>query len=58
MHTGTIIQVSGPVIDVQFKEGELPGIREALTVKVNGKTETMEVAQHLGDAVVRCVFLS
>jgi len=58
MHTGKIIQVSGPVIDVEFAHGQLPRIREALTVEVEGKTRTMEVSQHLGGSRARCVILS
>lgn len=58
MYTGTIIQVSGPVIDVQFQKRQLPRIREALTVEVDGKTRTMEVSQHLGHSIARCIILA
>ncbi len=58
MNTGTIIQVSGPVIDVQFQKGQLPRIREALTVELEGKKRTMEVSQHLGHSVARCIILA
>ena len=58
MSTGEIIQVSGPVIDVVFEQGQLPHIREALTVEVEGKRKTMEVSQHLGDSRARCIILS
>ena len=58
MNTGEIIQVSGPVIDVAFEKGQLPRIREALTVEVEGKMKTMEVSQHLGDSRARCIILS
>lgn len=58
MNTGKIIQVSGPVVDVAFQKGQLPRIREALTVEVEGKTKTMEVSQHLGDSRARCVVLA
>ena len=58
MYTGEIIQVSGPVIDVQFQQGQLPRIREALKVTVDGKTRTMEVSQHLGHSQARCIILS
>lgn len=58
MHKGKIIQVSGPVVDVAFEEGELPHIREALKVNVEGETRTMEVAHHLGNHVARCITLS
>ena len=58
MNTGSIIQVSGPVIDVEFQKGQLPRIREALTVEVEGKTRTMEVSQHLGHSIARCIILA
>ena len=45
---GKIVQVSGPVVDVEFERGELPAIREALLVLLDGKELEMEVAQHLG----------
>ena len=58
MKTGTIVQISGPVVDVGFAPGHLPRIREALSVKLEGKEHIMEVAQHVGDNTVRCVMLS
>ena len=58
MKTGTIVQISGPVVDVAFEPGHLPRIREALTVKLEGQERVMEVAQHVGDSTVRCVLLS
>ena len=58
MNIGKIIQVSGPVVDVQFEVGKAPKLREALTVRVEGKDKTMEVAQMLGDGVVRCIILA
>lgn len=48
----------GPVVDVVFEQGELPDIREALEVENNGKKCIMEVSQHLGNRVVRCIMLS
>ena len=56
--TGKIVQVSGSVVDAAFPAGQLPRIREALTVTVEGQTRTMEVAQHLGDRTVRCIMLA
>ena len=55
---GSIMQVSGSVIDVKFEEGHLPKINDALTVDVDGKTRVMEVAQHIGGNMVRCIMLS
>ena len=58
MKKGSIVQVSGPVVDVAFPAGELPGIREALTVETDGGRRVMEVAQHVDSATVRCVMLA
>ena len=55
---GTIVQISGSVIDVRFENGKLPKIREALTVELGGKTLTMEVAQHIAHDTVRCIMLA
>jgi F0F1-type ATP synthase, beta subunit len=55
---GKIVQVSGPVIDVEFKGVRVPKLREALTVKVGNETRTMEVAQLLGAGQARCIILS
>ena len=58
MNHGKIIQVSGPVVDVEFEAGHLPKIREALTIHVDGQKRVMEVAQHIGNDTVRCIMLS
>jgi F-type H+-transporting ATPase subunit beta len=57
-NTGKIIQVSGPVIDVEFENGQLPAIKDALYVELDGKKRVMEVAQHVGHDVVRCIMLA
>ncbi len=57
-HIGKVIQVMGPVVDVRFKEGELPSILNALTMPIGDKTLTVEVAQHIGDNVARCIAMS
>ena len=57
-NTGTVSQVMGPVVDVRFKEGELPPILNALTVPIGDKTLTVEVAQHVGDNTARCIAMS
>ena len=56
--TGRIVQVSGSVINVEFDEGQMPRINDALTVELNGKTLVMEVAQHIGNNTVKCIMLS
>ena len=53
--TGKIIQVVGPIVDVQFKDQHLPELLTALTISMGDKTLTIEVAQHIGDDVVRAV---
>ena len=58
MEKGKIIQVSGPVIDVLFEKGNLPHIKDALTVDNHGKKCVMEVAKHMGHNIVRCIMLS
>ena len=58
MKIGTITQVSGPVVDVEFEAGHLPKIKEALSVELDGQTRVMEVAQHMSERVVRCIMLA
>lgn len=58
MSAGKIVQISGPVVDVAFESGNLPKIKEALEVTLNGKERVMEVAQHIGKNTVRCIMLA
>lgn len=55
---GKIVQVSGPVVDVEFKDSDLPAIRDALYVMVGDEKRVMEVSQHIGLGVVRCIMLA
>ena len=55
---GSVSQVMGPVVDVRFEDGFLPAINNALTMKVGERTLIVEVAQHMGDNVVRCIAMS
>ena len=55
---GKVTQVMGPVVDVRFNEGELPAIYNALTIPLKDKTLTVEVAQHIGDNVARCIAMA
>ena len=55
---GTVIQVMGPVLDIQFADDQLPKLLNAILVKNGGATITAEVAQHIGDNVVRCIAMS
>lgn len=54
-HTGVITQIVGPVVDVRFEEGAVPGILHALEVDVGERNMVIEVLQHIGDNRVRCV---
>lgn len=62
MSTGKVIQITGPVIDVKFEDGNLPAIYNALELKIdlNGEVSTLvlEVALHLGDNSVRTIAMS
>lgn len=58
MNKGRIVQVLGPVIDVEFENGDLPFIKDALEVYKDGKRCVMEVAQHIGNNTVRCIMLA
>jgi len=54
---GTIVQIIGPVIDVEFKSGNLPAIYDALELKLKDAKLVLEVQQHLGENQVRAVAL-
>ena len=58
MKDGRIVQVMGPVVDVEFQDSDLPHIDDALEVINNNKKVVMEVAQHIGDNTVRCIMLA
>ena len=59
MTKGKIVQVMGPVVDVEFEsQKELPRIKDALEVDNGGKRCVMEVAQHVGNNVARCIMLA
>ena len=58
MHKGTVIQVMGPVLDIRFPEDCLPQLLSAIEVPNGEQTIVAEVAQHIGDNVVRCIAMS
>lgn len=58
MKTGKIVEISGPVVDVEFEHGNLPKINEALRVNVQGRDRVMEVSQLVGHDTVRCIMLA
>mgnify|MGYP000139239890 CR=1 FL=1 len=57
-HIGKVVQVMGPVLDIRFKDGELPALLNAIELENNGKKLIVEVAQHIGDNVVRCIAMA
>ena len=57
-HIGKVVQVMGPVLDIRFRDGELPALLNAVELENNGKKLIVEVAQHIGDNVVRCIAMA
>jgi F-type H+-transporting ATPase subunit beta len=57
-HAGKVQQIIGPVVDVKFAPEEMPELLNAITIDAAGRSIVTEVAQHIGDDVVRCVALS
>ncbi|MCI5977158.1 MAG: F0F1 ATP synthase subunit beta [Candidatus Faecousia sp.] len=57
-HKGTVAQIIGPVLDIRFADGDLPQLLSAIEIPHNGGTIVAEVAQHIGDNVVRCIAMS
>ena len=56
---GKIVQVIGPVVDIRYAAGNLPALNNAIVVdKGEGQRITVEVAQHIGDDVVRCIAMA
>ena len=55
---GTVIQVMGPVLDIRFADDHLPELLTAIEVPHGDATIVAEVAQHIGDNVVRCIAMS
>ena len=57
-YTGTVVQVIGPVLDIRFPDGQLPNLLNAIELENHGVKLTCEVAQHIGDNLVRCIAMS
>ena len=57
-NTGIVIQIMGPVLDIRYTEGHLPLLNSAIQVKSGDTSLVAEVAQHIGDNVVRCIAMS
>jgi len=56
--TGTVIQIMGPVLDIRFPDGQLPELLSAIEITYKDNTIVAEVAQHIGDNVVRCIAMA
>lgn len=52
---GKVVQVIGAVVDVKFQKDQLPKLNNAINIELNGQKLVIEVAQQLGDDVVRCI---
>ncbi len=55
---GTVVQIIGPVLDIKFADGHLPNLLNAIEINHNDKKIVLEVAQHIGDNIVRCIAMS
>ena len=57
-NVGKVVQVIGAVVDIRFEQDNLPNLLNAIEIELNGKKLVCEVAQHIGDDVVRCIAMS
>ena len=57
-NVGTVVQIVGAVVDIRFEKDRLPNLLNAVEIELNGSKLTVEVAQHIGDDVVRCIAMS
>ena len=57
-NVGKVVQIIGPVVDIRFADGELPNLLNAIDIDLDGKKLVVEVAQHIGDDIVRCIAMS
>lgn len=57
-NVGKVVQIIGPVLDIRFEKGSLPNLLNAIELNHNGKKIIVEVSQHIGDDVVRCIAMS
>ncbi len=55
---GKVVQIIGAVVDIQFTKENLPNLLNAIEIELNGKPLICEVAQHIGDDVVRCIAMA
>ena len=57
-NVGKVVQIIGAVVDIRFPKDSLPNLLNAIEIELNGKKLVCEVAQHIGDDVVRCIAMS
>ena len=57
-NVGKVLQIIGPVLDIQFEKGKVPNLLNAIEISHEGKTVVCEVATQVGDDVVRCIAMS
>ncbi len=57
-NVGKVLQIIGPVLDIQFEKGKVPDLLNAIEISHEGKTVVCEVATQVGDDVVRCIAMS
>ena len=57
-NVGKVVQIIGAVVDIRFEKDSLPNLLNAIEIELNGKKLMCEVAQHIGDDVVRCIAMS
>ena len=57
-NVGKVVQVIGPVVDIKFNSNELPNLLNAIEIEFNNEKLVVEVSQHVGDDVVRCIAMS
>ena len=57
-HIGKVIQITGPVLDIRFPDGQVPALLNAIEIEHDGQKIVVEVAQEIGDNVVRCIAMN
>lgn len=55
---GKVVQIIGPVLDIRFDDGCLPDLNNAIVINYGDRKITLEVAQHIGDSVARCIAMT
>ena len=58
MNQGSVIRVVGPVVDIRFEESRMPALLNEIVIEQDGGKTVLEVAQHIGDGVVRCIAMN